>query len=230
MRLTVLGLLLAAVVCSGSALAYDPYDPNNCNGASWKDEHAMVIAKVTRRPRVNFVKSPYDDDFKAEGCPAAAEACRKKSYLVTGDLVLAGDKRGEFTCISYELPSAKKQIWTHGWLPTASLAPVAPMSAPKTSDWIGAWGPSSRITIRSCAAGNLHIEGVRVITMPSGDTNGTFRALVKPGATVLAFTDDGSSYGEGCHMRMQRVGPWLLVEDNGGCGGAGVSFTGLYRR
>ena len=31
-------------------------------------------------------------------------------------------------------------------------------------------------------------------------------------------------------MRMQRIGSWLLVEDNGGCGGAGVSFTGLFRR
>jgi hypothetical protein len=29
---------------------------------------------------------------------------------------------------------------------------------------------------------------------------------------------------------MQRVGPWLVVEDNGDCGGAGVTFTGLYRR
>jgi hypothetical protein len=29
---------------------------------------------------------------------------------------------------------------------------------------------------------------------------------------------------------MHRVGTFLLVEDNGGCGGAGVTFTGLYRR
>ena len=29
---------------------------------------------------------------------------------------------------------------------------------------------------------------------------------------------------------MQRIGPWLAVVDNSGCGGAGVSFTGLYRR
>jgi hypothetical protein len=33
-----------------------------------------------------------------------------------------------------------------------------------------------------------------------------------------------------CRVRMQRVGPWLVVGDNGGCGGAGVSFTGLYDR
>jgi hypothetical protein len=29
---------------------------------------------------------------------------------------------------------------------------------------------------------------------------------------------------------MQRIGQWLMVEDNAQCGGAGVSFTGFYRR
>jgi hypothetical protein len=29
---------------------------------------------------------------------------------------------------------------------------------------------------------------------------------------------------------MQRVGAWLLVEDNMQCGGSMVTFTGLYRR
>jgi hypothetical protein len=29
---------------------------------------------------------------------------------------------------------------------------------------------------------------------------------------------------------MQRIGAWLAVGDNGGCGGAGVTFQGLYRR
>jgi hypothetical protein len=29
---------------------------------------------------------------------------------------------------------------------------------------------------------------------------------------------------------MQRIGPWLAVEDNGACGGVMVTFTGLYRR
>ena len=75
-------------------------DPKNCNGVAWNNEHAMVVAKVTARPRVNFVKSPYDDDFKAAGCPPATEACRKTSYLVTDDLVLVGERRDEFTISS----------------------------------------------------------------------------------------------------------------------------------
>jgi hypothetical protein len=29
---------------------------------------------------------------------------------------------------------------------------------------------------------------------------------------------------------MQRIGPWLVVEDNSGCGGVAVTFTGFYRR
>jgi hypothetical protein len=95
MRAEVFGLLLSAVLLAGPASAYDPYDPANCNGGvGWDDKRALVVSKVTAKPRVNFLKSPYDDDFKAENCPAAAQACRKKSYLVTGDLVLTGRPRG----------------------------------------------------------------------------------------------------------------------------------------
>src|SRR5262249_23996480 len=97
------------------------------------------------------------------------------------------------------------------------------------ADWIGAWGPHGRITIRNGGGCKLRIEGVRVTEMPSGDTNhGTFTALVQPGATTLDFTDEKSN-GE-CRLRMQRIGALLLVVDNGGCGGAGISFIGLYRR
>jgi len=230
LRAIVLGLLLGAILFSSSVSAYDPYDPGNCNGVGWNDDRTMVIAKVAARPRVNFVKSPYDDDFKAEGCPAATEACRKSAYLVRGDLVLLGATRGAFTCVVYQSPVAKKPLWTRGWLPSAALTPVAPLPTPRASDWIGLWGPNARIRISSSGGGKLRIEAVRVIEMPSGDThNGTFSALVTTGTDTLDLRDEGS-YGEGCHVRMQRIGPWLYVEDNGGCGGAGVTFTGLYRR
>jgi hypothetical protein len=60
--------------------------------------------------------------------------------------------------------------------------------------------------------------------------NGGFKAQVVPQNNAITFADDGSNYGEGCQVRMQRIGVWLLVVDNSGCGGAGVSFTALYRR
>jgi len=60
-------------------------------------------------------------------------------------------------------------------------------------------------------------------------------AQATPQGDTIAFVDDGSiafektDAGE-CRVRMQRVGALLMVEDNDGCGGAGVTFSGLYRR
>ena len=230
MQPKIMGLILSAVFFTESASAYDVHDPNNCNGVEWDDNRALVVSKVTAHPRVNFIKSPYDDDFKAPACPAATKGCRKKSYLVTGDLVLAGKTQGDFTCVEYQSPLAKKQIWIRGWLPSAALTPVAPMPSPKTADWIGTWyHPGGPIEIKDGDGGKLHVEGGMTLPTPSGDfQNGDFKAQVAPQNTI-AFTDEGS-YGDGCHVRMRRIGPWLLVEDNGGCGGAGVTFTGLYHR
>jgi hypothetical protein len=230
MRAEIKGLLLSAIFLAGAASAQEAYDPNNCNGVEWDDNRALVVSKVTAHPRVDFIKSPYDDDLMAAACPAATTVCRKKSYLVTGDLVLVGKTRGDFTCVDYQSPLAKEQIWIRGWLPSAALTPVAPMPSSKTSDWIGTWyHPGGPIEIKNGDGGKLHIEGGMTLPTPSGDfQNGDFKAEVAPQNTI-AFTDEGS-YGDRCHVRMQRIGPWLLVEDNGGCGGAGVTFTGLYRR
>jgi hypothetical protein len=232
MRTKLIGLVLSTVVFAGSASAYDPYDPNNCNGTEVDgDSLALIVSKVTAAPRVNFIKSPYDDDFKADGCPSHTEACRKKSFLVSGDLVLVGRTQGDFTCVEYQSPLAKKQIWTTGWLPSAALTPVAPMPSPKTSDWIGTWyHPGGSIAIKSGDGGRLSIEGGMTVPTANDFHNGDFKAQAAPQNGSIALVDDGSYYGDGCKVRLQRIGPWLLAVDNGGCGGAGVTFEGLYRR
>src|SRR6185437_12212832 len=143
MRATAIGFLLSGII-GGAAFAYDAYDPANCNGVGWDDERAMLASVVTAKPRVNFVKSPYDYDFKAESCPSATDACQKKSYLVTGDLVLTGAPRGAFTCISYHSPVSTRRDWTTGWVLNSALKPVAPMRSPKASDWAGSWRQGQR--------------------------------------------------------------------------------------
>ena len=226
-------MLFFWLLTAGSALAYDPYDPRNCIGIEWDDKRTLVVQKVTAKPRVNFVKSPYDDDFKADTCPSDTAACRRKSYLVTGDLVLTGRTLGAFTCVSYQL---KKSIWAKGWLPSTALTPVAPMASPKISDWLGTWDhPGGGVEITRGDGGKLHIEGVMLI--PSGQTtnNGVIDAQSTPQNDTIAFVNDGSVPFEnmdeqGCRVRTQRIGPLLLVEDNDDCGGAGVTFSGLYRR
>lgn len=217
---------LSAAFFAGSASAYDPYDPKNCNGAGWDDRRSLVVARVTANPRVNFVKSPYDDDFKAEACPAAAASCRKQAFLVTGDLVLMGATSGDFTCVSYQSPQSTTQIWAKGWLPTAALTPVRPMAPTKRSDWVGAWvHPGGGVKIREGEGGKLRIEAEMTVPTARDFHNDAFSAQVAAQNDAIDLLD-----GDECRVRMQRVGPWLVVDDNGGCAGAGVSFTGLYRR
>lgn len=235
MRAVAIGLCFGLLL-AGSASAYDANDPKNCNGsAEWNEKRVLGVSTVTAKPNVYFAKSPYDDGFKAETCPAASAACRKTSYLVTGDLVLTGRTLGDFTCISYHSPLSNKRAWSVGWLPSAALAPVAPMPSPKPADWAGTWRQgnytgSGVVEIAVREGGALHVNAA-ILLPPGRDAhNGAFEARVTPQGETLAFQDGGSNYGSGCQVRMQRIGPWLLLEDKGGCGGAGVTFTGLYRR
>lgn len=236
MRAGLIGCLLGLTWLAQPACAYDPYDPKNCNGVDWDDKHALAVAKVAAGGRAHFIKSPYDDDFKAATCPAATPTCRKTSYLVNGDLVLMGRTNGDFTCVTYQSPRARKQNWTTGWLPSASLVPVAPHPSPRAADWTGAWEhPGGGIEIAKGRDGKLHITGDQVVPTARDFHNGSVEAEAEPRDGVIAFADDGSvpfdKANEGaCRVRMQRVGEFLLVEDNSGCGGASVSFTGLYRR
>ena len=234
-RLVGAGLILGAILMAGPASAYDAYDQKNCNGVDWNDKQALVVSKVIAKPRANFIKSPYDDDFKASSCPADTQTCRKKSYLVTGDIVLTGKTRGAFTCVLYQSPKAKKQIWTTGWLPSTALEPIKPMPSPKMFDWLGTWShPGGDIEIKQDQGGKLSVVGEMIMPTAHDAHTGEIAAKVTPGKDTIAFVDDGSTPfekdGGECRVRMQRIGSWLMVEDNEGCGGAAVTFTGLYRR
>ncbi len=231
-----IGLVLAALLSATGAQAYDAYDPANCNGADGNDDHALVLSKVTAVPRANFVKSPYDDDFTAANCPAATDACRKSTYLIAGDQVLTGRTRGEFTCVTYQSPTSKKHIWTSGWLPSNALTPVPPMRSPQSADWIGLWDQQQgSIEIKRGKGETLHISGEMAVKGAQEVHTGVIEADVVPQGDTIAFVDDGTTPFEkrnegGCWVRMQRVGALLKVEDNGGCGGAGVTFMGLFHR
>ncbi|CCD92507.1 conserved exported hypothetical protein [Bradyrhizobium sp. ORS 375] len=236
MRAAIIGAFFG-VLTATSAAAYDAYDPANCNGIGWDDARPLTVASVSGAQRVNFVKSPYDDDFKAAGCPALTEACRKKSYLVTGDLVLVGRTQGDFTCVSYQSPRARTQAWTNGWLPRTALATVTPMAQPALRDWTGDWvHPGGGLTISAAGGGRLRIEGDQVVPAGRDLNNGSLAATAEPKGGLIAFVEDGTTpferpnAGDECRVRLQRIGALLLVEDNADCGGAGVSFTGLYHR
>jgi hypothetical protein len=69
----------------------------------------------------------------------------------------------------------------------------------------------------------------------TGELEGAFR----PRSRVLAISYDPDRSGfppaedaasEVCAAKLELVGRYLVVEDNGRCGGVNVSFNGLYVR
>lgn len=221
-----------ALACGVLIASAQESKPNDCNGVDFDAKRPLTVSTVTAKPRAYFVKSAWED----ASCPADTEACQRKAYLVPGDLVLTGRRLGPYACVAYQSPRDKKQVWTNGWMLATALAPVAAMASPKLSDWIGTWTHTGgEITIERGKNGKLTIEGEQVYPAAQNVHTGVISAESKPSDMMLAFADDGSvafdkAEGDTCLVRMQRIGALLLVEDNGGCGGSMVTFTGLYRR
>jgi hypothetical protein len=213
--------------------------PGDCFGVDFDAAHPIAIAKITAdKPRTHFLKNVSDN----AACPSDSEACRKKAYLIPGNLVLLdktfSDKTGSaYACAVYESAEDKKVRWSNGWLPAASITKIQPDPAPTRADWLGDWTHSAgHIDIASGKDGGLTIKGEGFYQAAQNVHTGVIDATAKPADGLLQFADDGSvpfdkaKDGAECLVRMQRVGALLVVEDNNGCGGVMVTFTGFYRR
>src|SRR5262245_8608413 len=77
-------MLVLGCMVSFSLPALADSDPNVCRGVDFDIKRPLVASRISARPHVNFVKGADDD----AACPADNNACRKKAYLVPGDLVL----------------------------------------------------------------------------------------------------------------------------------------------
>lgn len=109
-------------------------------------------------------------------------------------------------------------------------------------DWPGAW-------IQGNHAGITIVAGDTALSVDGEATHGPSRDAPAVGGFTLtlplpeewtdelafAVIDDLASSPESaepfdCVIRMRRAGFWLVVNDNGRCGGAGLSFGGIYER
>ena len=236
MRFVMLALLLLGSTVEARAAGDVCYslgglDPTN----------TLVLSRVIASGRTNFVQSAE----AGNGCPAAKAACAGRAFLIQGDQVVTSYTVGTFVCAEYTSP---KGATTAGFLPVAALAPVpVPSAQPKLVDWVGNWTTGLEQTVaikRGGRSGELSLSGEATWgaldpeRVKRGAVHiGNFDADVAPAGDALSFTvgTDGTlGYDAGdasdCKVRMRRIGPLLLVEDNGNCGGLNVSFTGTYRR
>ncbi len=224
-----IALSVALLSLSGLAQAMADEGPGDCLGVNFDKQKPVTIEKMSAaNPRIYFVKSAWEN----AACPSDAPACQAKAYLVPGDLALACKTKGALTCISYQAMATREQKWTVGWIPTASFAPLPPDPASARSDWTGTWSHAGgHITIsngKGCASRATYAAAQNVHT-------GDISATATPAQGLLVLADDGSTPFDkaddsSCLVRMQRLGNFLIVEDNSQCGGVMVTFTGFHQR
>ncbi len=236
LRLFAMIVLLTPFVAADATLASE----GDCFSDAFAAEAELEAAIVRNDgPRLNYVKNAQDQ----AGCPAAGEACLERAYLVPGNTIIVSRRHEGFRCAMYLASNGQSRT---GWLPEAGLMTLP---APITPDWTGKWraGREQSIAIRrngasweiegSATYGASDPERVRRGSVNIGTMSASLPRSDRGGPPTLAFTEgpDGTlPYEEGeptaCRVRMQLVGPWLVVSDNRQCGGFNVSFSGIYRR
>jgi hypothetical protein len=185
------------------------------------------------------------------GCPALTARCRRKGYVLPGDVLVAGASIGAFTTVEFAKP---KGMHSYGAIESAGIEPIPPQAAPPLSAWTGEWvrDIDAHISIKAVgASAELQVEGfalwgthdperVRRGGINTGELGGSF---VPKGAWggVLEEEAEQVDWQNGfpfnsrdtyrCQVQFRLIGPYLLVNDDGdNCGGLNVTFTGVYRK
>jgi hypothetical protein len=204
-------------------------------------ENNMALARViTGEAKLYFVSGPRKQPPQ---CPSAATACRIKAYLVPGDEILINVAGDPYLCARFKSQSL---IETIDYLPRAALE-LVPSEHPSIEKWDGRWrrDPEAEIVLKSGADevtvsgnatwGGSDPERVKRGAVHVGELEGTGR----PRGRVLAigydpdrsaFPPDGGAAEDGCAAKLELYGRYLIVGDNGRCGGVNVSFNGVYVR
>ena len=224
-------VLAAAALCVGASASGEPAtQPCHPIWDLLVDTPAHLLAVRAGVQRAYFVAD-------GPGCPAATARCRSRSYLVSGDRVLATHEAGAYACAAF-LNGPSSQSVTEGWLPRALLVQASSSPSPRAAwlgDWSTAtWGNEQELDIHAATGGALAITGIATwggddpARVASGGVNvGTFTARFVADERDVVLTPSDTP---GCSVRLWLFRHVLAAEDNGQCGGLNVTFSGFYTR
>ncbi|KQQ78352.1 hypothetical protein ASF73_05785 [Xanthomonas sp. Leaf131] len=219
------GFWLAALLLVSAAADAAPGDDEatTCrNGLFTSSTAGFSIAKVAV-PRLYLLND-------SDGCPDKGDAaCRRGTYVVKGDALVLAQRHGAYVCALY--PS--KGAGSAGWVAQASLQPLPSASTPTSQAWNGRWhNGDNQLQLTANGDGSVTVNGDAYWPsanptpeqVPGGPHFGAVTARGTPEGNRVDVNEDD------CNVRLQLLGDLLVVADNLQCGGANVSFGGVYRR
>lgn len=202
-----------------SAQEDDSGNPSNwCRNGHFANSSEFRLAKVVgaKGTKVNF----YSDD---NDCPNASLAkCKLKSYLISGDTLIVSKTYNNFVCGWFQPVKGSETV---GWISIGSLKITKPDFNPTMNKWLGSWRfYDNTITITTDIMGKVKIVG-EAFWKGLGDNIhiGEVNGVAKPQGNLLTIEE------EICKIKMTLIGDYLIANDNSDCGGANVTFDGVYR-
>jgi hypothetical protein len=235
-------LLLAASLLGALCVMPAQAEEGACTGpvAVGEDMGGLMLARVAQgRVRVSFVRSR---DKAAPLCPSVLAECRAKAFVVAGDEVIVRRGAGPFVCGLYK---SAKGAETAGWLPASDLEMVERRPDTKPDEWAGDWRRDQEGEIRiarkgsgvvvsgSATYGAMDPDRVRRGAINIGELDGA--ATLAGDRILIGAGYNGAKAPEqieptDCVARLHLLGRYVVAEDNSGCGGMNVRFTGVYLR
>jgi hypothetical protein len=217
-------LLWPAFVVAAASAA----EKRDCSSVAYDDDLSNLSLAAVAGGKVSFVANESD---KA-GCPSASAPCKSRAFLVDKDVVvLDGRREGGYVCAGFINAKGEE---TDGWLPAASVKSASP-----SPNWIGVWkrDTSSKIDITRKSNDAAEVSGYATYGVGAATHEGDIDGTIDPRQAAQSFASDGDkqvAYEKAgqydCAVRLRQLGAFLFVSDNNNCGGANVSFSGLYTR
>lgn len=222
MMWAVLGLVLVA-----NAAKAEMTDEDTCRNGLFPrllKESRLAVVTGEAQSRLYF----FED---MDGCPSRGAACQTKRYVVPGDELIVGKQHGEWSCVWY----AGKTHETVGWVRNGQLQYQEANPRP---DWEGKWKQyayTGYISIakkggRYYVLGNTKWFGAQLPDGTQVEHVGALGGELSVEKNVAhsgpAAADANAEYD--CMADYVRLGRFLIVHDNGQCGGVNVRFDGVY--
>lgn len=154
-------------------------------------------------------------------CKDGRKICVQSSYVRNGTRVLVSGRRNGYSCLFY---FKGFETADSGYLPDSSLHVLIPKA--NSLQWQGRWRtPYAQLDI-SEKVDRIQISGKATRGPPAydiADAEGEGRAK---GNTLYIVSGAAGV----CHLTIKVLRDFLVVRNEDECGGAGVTFAGIYKR